>query len=123
MKTEAGGLCFTQNYEKYKSFFLSETFSNFGSEIFYIFERACFRNGPLKDIKQTRKKEDLQNWQKLFLSPSKKVSSNRKECVPLGSIVFCFFYFRVDFLQKWLDEGKQEIIKKIYAFWLVTKGG
>ena len=36
-------LCFEQKYEKYQSFFIRK-FSAFGGEIFYIFEKACFRN-------------------------------------------------------------------------------
>ena len=34
--------CFEQKYEKYQFFIWK--FLVFGSEIFYIFEKACFRN-------------------------------------------------------------------------------
>ena len=38
-------LCFEQKYEKKISEFFILKFSIFGGEIFYIFEKACFRNG------------------------------------------------------------------------------
>ena len=41
--------CFEQNYKKYQSF-LSENFSVFGGESFYIFEFACFRNVKRKQM-------------------------------------------------------------------------
>ena len=40
---EYQNLCFEQANEKYQSFFFIWKFSVLGGEIFYIFEKACFR--------------------------------------------------------------------------------
>ena len=82
--TEAGGLCFKQNYEKYQSlFFLSETFSVFGGEIFYIFEQACFRNGPLKTIEQIRKKKTCKTGKSYFYLLLKRFTLKEKSVLLL----------------------------------------
>ena len=43
---EYHNLCLEQKYEKYQ-FFLSENIQFLEVKIFYIFEKACFRNGIL----------------------------------------------------------------------------
>ena len=44
--TSTHNLCFEQKYGNY-FFFLSENFQFIGCEIFYTFEKVCFRNDML----------------------------------------------------------------------------